>query len=197
MLMEDEEFEDYGNREVNLGSNINTDRGSKFIIIDTEKMEFTNSQELNFCFSLEIFYMSDFFIYLFTYTLFLWVLYSVYGTIKAFRTFGKQAKSPKALSSIMVLILYTYDFVKDYQLLVTQKHSYIFIVCYSFTIAFSIVYNMYQSKIIQFNLRERQSQPRERAPEKNTIWSWRIMTDPGQPLKNINEFDLFLRSFKS
>ena len=122
--------------------------------------------------------MSDFFIFLFAYTLLMWAVYSAYGTFKAFKTFGKQAKSPKAVSSIMVLVLYTYDFVKDYQLLITQEHHWSFIGLYSFTIAFAIVYNMYQSRIIHFALRERGIPVlKERTPGKYTYW--RKFTDPG------------------
>ena len=87
-VLKDEEFEKYGNREVNLGSKIITDRGSRYIIIDTEKMEFTNEEELSFAFAKDIFYMSDFFIYLFSYTLLLWVVYSAITAYKAFKKFG-------------------------------------------------------------------------------------------------------------
>ena len=86
--MKDEEFEKYGNREVNLVSQIITDRGSKYIIIDTEKMEFTNEEELSYVFAKDIFYMSDFFIYLFSYTLLLWLVYSVITIYQAFKKFG-------------------------------------------------------------------------------------------------------------
>lgn len=71
-----------------MGSQIITDRGSRFIIIDTQKMEFTNEEELSFTFAKDFFYMSDFFIYLFSYTLLFWVVYASFATYKAYKNFG-------------------------------------------------------------------------------------------------------------
>ena len=56
LIVKDEKFEEYGNREVNLGQDISTERGADFIIIDTEKMKFTNDQELKFKFSKDSFF---------------------------------------------------------------------------------------------------------------------------------------------
>ena len=71
-----------------------------------------------------------------------------------------------------------------------------FIVLYSLTIAIAIVYNIYESRIIQFSLRERGLPViKERTPGYYTYW--RSKTDNGQPIENISELFLFLRSFKS
>ena len=140
--------------------------------------------------------MSEFFIYLFSYTLLFWVVYAAYATCKAYKKFGQKQKAPLSVQSLMALAAYTYDFVKDYQLLITQKHSFTFIVLYSFTIASAIVYNIYDSRIIQFSLRERGLPvKKQRTPGYYTYW--RIKTDNGQPIENINEIFLFFKSFVS
>lgn len=86
--MTDDAFKEFGNRKVNLGNAVATERGALYILIKASRM----AGIFRFDFAQVDFYLSEFFYKIIAYIISLWYLIAVIAGILAYKDFGKLKK---------------------------------------------------------------------------------------------------------